>query len=163
MCDQLARQGSADTGRRRFITSVILAVHGAIAATLSAVLGRTVLSPGLARLEPAWRAAGALSDLTEEEPTAVIVRIARRNGYAQSIERRLVYLMKTDEGHVTALSSVCPHLGCRVSWHADEKAFMCPCHGGAFDIKGAVKAGPPPGPLTAFRTRTMGDRVLVQL
>lgn len=42
-----------------------------------------------------------------------------------------------------ALSSVCPHLGCRVHWEAQNDRFFCPCHNGAFDRGGQPIAGPP--------------------
>ena len=42
-----------------------------------------------------------------------------------------------------ALSSVCPHLGCRVHWEGPEERFFCPCHNGAFDRQGNPISGPP--------------------
>jgi Rieske Fe-S protein len=42
-----------------------------------------------------------------------------------------------------ALSSVCPHLGCRVHWEPQNDRFFCPCHLGAFDPEGRPTAGPP--------------------
>ncbi|MBM4075027.1 MAG: Rieske (2Fe-2S) protein, partial [Planctomycetes bacterium] len=42
-----------------------------------------------------------------------------------------------------ALSSVCPHLGCRVHWEGAKDRFFCPCHNGAFDRGGAPIEGPP--------------------
>ena len=42
-----------------------------------------------------------------------------------------------------ALSSVCPHLGCRVHWEGPQDRFFCPCHNGAFDRLGNPIAGPP--------------------
>jgi nitrite reductase/ring-hydroxylating ferredoxin subunit len=42
-----------------------------------------------------------------------------------------------------ALSSVCPHLGCRVHWEANNNRFFCPCHNGAFDKSGRATEGPP--------------------
>ncbi len=42
-----------------------------------------------------------------------------------------------------ALSSVCPHLGCRVHWEPQNNRFFCPCHLGAFDPEGKPTAGPP--------------------
>ncbi len=42
-----------------------------------------------------------------------------------------------------ALSSVCPHFGCRVHWEAHNQRFFCPCHNGAFDAQGKAIAGPP--------------------
>lgn len=42
-----------------------------------------------------------------------------------------------------AFSNVCPHLGCKVHWEANNKRFFCPCHGGAFDADGRPTEGPP--------------------
>lgn len=42
-----------------------------------------------------------------------------------------------------ALSSVCPHLGCRVHWEAHNDRFFCPCHNGEFDPQGRATGGPP--------------------
>lgn len=42
-----------------------------------------------------------------------------------------------------ALSSVCPHLGCRVHWETAKTRFFCPCHNGAFDARGKATEGPP--------------------
>jgi len=42
-----------------------------------------------------------------------------------------------------ALSSICPHLGCRVHWEAANNRFFCPCHNGAFDNTGNATEGPP--------------------
>ncbi len=43
----------------------------------------------------------------------------------------------------TALSSTCPHLGCRVHWEPQNNRYFCPCHGGVFDPAGTATAGPP--------------------
>jgi cytochrome b6-f complex iron-sulfur subunit len=42
-----------------------------------------------------------------------------------------------------ALSSVCPHLGCRVHWESQRDRFYCPCHNGAFNRAGEAIEGPP--------------------
>lgn len=42
-----------------------------------------------------------------------------------------------------ALSSKCPHLGCRVHWDAGRGEFICPCHNGVFDKNGTAVSGPP--------------------
>ena len=42
-----------------------------------------------------------------------------------------------------ALSSKCPHLGCRVHWDAGRGEFICPCHNGVFDKNGIAVSGPP--------------------
>jgi Rieske Fe-S protein len=42
-----------------------------------------------------------------------------------------------------ALSSTCPHLGCRVHWEPHNDRFFCPCHNGVFDPAGKAVSGPP--------------------
>jgi menaquinol-cytochrome c reductase iron-sulfur subunit len=110
-----------------------------------------------------WWPAASVDDLTDNEPTPITIRVTREDGYSQVVERQVVFLIKTSDAQVTALSSTCTHLGCRVSWNPDEETLKCPCHGGVFDRTGAVKAGPPPEPLAKIATRVDGHQVLVQL
>lgn len=42
-----------------------------------------------------------------------------------------------------ALSTKCPHLGCKVHWEAGAERFRCPCHEGIFDRNGVAVSGPP--------------------
>jgi Rieske Fe-S protein len=148
--------------RRNFLVGVIAVLQGAIGAALAFVLGGAVAAPSLARRREAWIAAAALDDLVDDEPVPITIRSSREDGFTQIVDRRVVYLVKTG-ANVVALSSVCTHLGCRVSWYSEAQELRCPCHGGVFDRNGAVKAGPPPAPLARLATRVTGDRVLVQV
>jgi Rieske Fe-S protein len=152
-----------DSGRRRFLSGAITAIQGAIGATLAFVLGGAVVSPAFGRRRSAWWPAAALDDLPDNEPTPIAIRVTREDGYSQVVDRQVVFLVKTGATEVTALSSTCTHLGCRVSWNADDQTLKCPCHGGVFDRSGAVKAGPPPKPLAKLPARVDGDQVLVEL
>jgi Rieske Fe-S protein len=51
-----------------------------------------------------------------------------------------VILVRTG-GSVTAFSSRCPHLGCRID-RAEDGVLSCPCHGSRFDSRGKRLAGP---------------------
>ncbi len=44
-------------------------------------------------------------------------------------------------GAVRALSSRCPHLGCRIGRVAGDE-LVCPCHGSRFNLAGKLVAGP---------------------
>jgi Rieske Fe-S protein len=48
--------------------------------------------------------------------------------------------------NLNVLASSCAHLGCPVRWVTTEGAgeFLCPCHGGIYDINGEYIGGPPP-------------------
>jgi Rieske Fe-S protein len=48
---------------------------------------------------------------------------------------------------INVLSNSCAHLGCPVRWIVNtegEGEFLCPCHGGIYDINGGWVGGPPP-------------------
>lgn len=152
-----------DTGRRRFFSRIVTTIHAAIAGSLGVILGGAVASPIFGRQQENWVPAASLTNLPENEPTPVTLRVAREDGYREVIDRRTVFLVRTGGSQVTALDSTCTHLGCRVSWDPDAQLLKCPCHGGQYDRTGAVKAGPPPAPLTRLTTRVDGDQVLVQV
>jgi menaquinol-cytochrome c reductase iron-sulfur subunit len=149
--------------RRRFLARVITTIHAVIGGTVAVVLGGAILSPIFRTRRENWLTAANLTDLPENRPTPVTIRVAREDGYNQVIDRRTVFLVKTGESQVTALDSTCTHLGCRVSWDAEAQVLRCPCHGGVYDATGAVTAGPPPAPLATLMTRIEGNQVLVQL
>jgi menaquinol-cytochrome c reductase iron-sulfur subunit len=52
-----------------------------------------------------------------------------------------------------AISSRCAHLGCPVRWVDAAERFICPCHGGVYDLLGRRVGGPPVRPLDRFYTR----------
>ena len=58
---------------------------------------------------------------------------------AHNVVLGAAYLTLAD-GKVSALSAVCPHLGCAIGW--DDKSYLCPCHDSTFGIDGARIKGP---------------------
>jgi menaquinol-cytochrome c reductase iron-sulfur subunit len=52
-----------------------------------------------------------------------------------------------------AISTRCAHLGCPVRWVDAAERFICPCHGGVYDLLGRRVGGPPVRPLDRFYTR----------
>lgn len=65
------------------------------------------------------------------------------------------------KGGLIALSPVCSHLGCLVNWDMGRSEFVCPCHGGRYDMEGRVAGGPPPAPLTRLPLEIREGRVYV--
>jgi Rieske Fe-S protein len=55
-------------------------------------------------------------------------------------ERVAVY--RDDAGTVHAVSPVCTHMGCTVTWNTAETTWDCPCHGSRFTCDGQVIQGP---------------------
>lgn len=81
-----------------------------------------------------------------------------------------VVVARQDEGDTEdsfiALSSVCPHLGCKVHWEPLNHRFFCPCHNGAFDSSGAPTEGPVAAAnqhLTRFPLTVQGNLLMIQI
>ncbi|GAC1448272.1 MAG: FAD-dependent oxidoreductase [Chitinophagaceae bacterium] len=51
-------------------------------------------------------------------------------------------LYKDAKGNLHAVSPVCTHLKCQVSWNGAEHSWDCPCHGARYDCDGKVITGP---------------------
>lgn len=47
-------------------------------------------------------------------------------------------------GEVQCLSTICPHAGCGIDYDAEQKSFLCPCHGSRFALDGSRREGPAP-------------------
>src|ERR671925_710571 len=149
--------------RRSFLVRTMVAIHGAIGATLAFILGGSALAPAFTRRSDTWLRATALDNLPEGEPLPVTLRVARQDGFTQVVDRTVVYLMKTGDNQVRAMHSTCTHLGCRTSYDRETKQILCPCHGGVYDLNGAVVAGPPPSPLPQLNARIEDGNVFVQV
>jgi Rieske Fe-S protein len=64
----------------------------------------------------------------------------KSEGFTEQERRELVE-------NINVLSNSCAHLGCPVRWLVNaegEGEFLCPCHGGIYDINGNWVGGPPP-------------------
>lgn len=149
-------------GRRGFLSSIVLGVQGAIAATITFVVGGAALAPSFGASRRAWQRATAVADLADGAPTPVTLRILRQDGYRQVVDRRIVYVQRDGDG-VRVLDSTCTHLGCRTRYDADTRHFVCPCHGGIYDVDGSVLAGPPPAPLRRLEAKVENGDVVVQV
>lgn len=79
----------------------------------------------------------------------------------QSLRMRVFIV--NHNGRLFAVSPVCTHLGCLVSWHRKKQQFLCPCHGGKYDIEGKVIGGPPPRPLTRLPLKIKNSRAYIGL
>ena len=151
-----------DVTRRRFLSRVTNGIMGIIGAILGVIGGGAILS-STARKQDDWTAASSLLDLPDNQPIPVTLTVSRLDGFREVIQRKTIFLVKTQDAEVVAIDSTCTHLGCLVAWDTAAQVFKCPCHGGVYDRTGAVKDGPPPMPLGKIATRIDGQRVLVQV
>jgi cytochrome b6-f complex iron-sulfur subunit len=66
-------------------------------------------------------------------------------GTVRSFDDQNVIIFRDEKG-IFAISTVCTHLGCIVSYDSGN-GFECPCHGSTFAPDGVVTKGPAPTPL----------------
>jgi len=71
-----------------------------------------------------------------------------------------VFLVSSSKG-LMVFSAICTHLGCLVNYSKEKREFICPCHGGRYDLAGKNIAGPPPAPLTRFPIKIQDGNLYV--
>jgi cytochrome b6-f complex iron-sulfur subunit len=67
-----------------------------------------------------------------------------------------VIIINTGDGFI-ALSSVCTHSGCQVTYNHGNENLPCPCHGSIFSTTGSVLNGPASSPLKKYDVTVEGD------
>ena len=161
----------ADTGKNRrqflgFFTSLLIAFIGALVAApalayfFAPLRRRTGGNIG----EPSFRDVGLLSDIPIGQWHLLALDVIRQDGWKKTRAQYSVWVRRQGEGKegITVFSPICPHLGCPVNWHPEQKEFMCPCHGGTFDANGRHIAGPPPRSLDPLEFEIRDGRLLVR-
>ena len=156
---------SASPERRRALVVMVNTAVAVIGGALSALLGVFALKPISSASSERWVRAGSLGDLEAGTPATRVLVVSRVDGWYRERAPQTVFLVWDGEKQVRAMSATCTHLGCQVRWEADKKHFLCPCHGGVYDVTGKVIAGPPPRPLDQVDARIdpANDAVLVRL
>lgn len=145
-----------EQSRREFINKALFG--------LFALLGLGSLAAGLKVLAPSSRTEKRLvwfPLLSEDDVPRSGVRKAELVYATSGRERKSrVFIVSSPEG-IAVLSAVCSHLGCLVNYRKETREFVCPCHGGKYDIAGKNIAGPPPMPLTAYPVEVKNGMVRV--
>jgi cytochrome b6-f complex iron-sulfur subunit len=145
-----------ESGRREFIVNMLYGVL--------ALLGMGYLFFSLGVLAPARQREKGLTFfplVPEDEVPRLGVKKAELAYTASGAPRRARVFIVADAAGLTVLSAVCSHLGCLVNYHKEKKEFLCPCHGGRYDLSGRNIAGPPPAPLAKLPHRIEQGMVMV--
>jgi menaquinol-cytochrome c reductase iron-sulfur subunit len=148
--------------RRNFFKLVI--------GTMSGLIGLLLGMPFLAALiggvtrtrEREYAAVADLDALPVGQPVNLPFSESFEDGFIRGETVRRVWLVKTSASEVSALSPICPHLGCRFDWDAQTSEFKCPCHASAYTVDGRVVAGPAPRPLDTLPVEVRQGRVFVR-
>ena len=152
--------------RRRFMTGTVHTA-GAISAGAFA-LPAIAFAVGPIFKAPAhpWETVGTVDMFTDTNYTPVVLTT---NPGIGEIGKTTVYVRKfnpeidTDaydrDTPYIAISNRCAHLGCPVRWVDAAERFICPCHGGVYDLLGRRVGGPPVRPLDRFFSRVVCEDV----
>jgi len=133
--------------RRRLLGYLSGLLGGLLAAALGLPLARFYVGNAFARQRPLWLELGPAAEVEPGQPRLFTVSHVSQDGWNETTARQEVYAVaRAGDGYVV-FSNVCTHLGCPVRWDDAARAFLCPCHGGAFGLDGRVLHGPPPRPL----------------
>ena len=71
-------------------------------------------------------------------------------------------IINTGDGFI-ALSSICTHEGCSVSYSSEDNNLPCPCHGSVYSTTGSVLEGPAENPLKKYELSQEGDILTITL
>lgn len=133
-------------------------------ASVLVILGFGFLIPGLRTFSPVG---GRNKELVffplipEEEVPRSGVKKSELAYVISGKERKVrVFIISTSNG-LSVFSATCTHLGCLVNYNKEKHEFICPCHGGRYDLTGKNIAGPPPAPLTRFPIQTQNGMIAV--
>ncbi len=151
-------------GRRGFLAWFLGIGTVSVAGALSVPLVRFALDP-LTRVstETEWSDLGTVDDFTETNvPQKRTISIIQIDGWRKVTSEKVIYVIKGADGQLTALSAVCPHLGCSVKWQDSNHDFKCPCHGGTFAPDGALISGPPPRGLDSLESKVEDGHLKVR-
>jgi Rieske Fe-S protein len=116
------------------------AIHG-LGVLFAAILGVPAIAYLIdARNRPArpgqFKTVARLSELEIGVPHQAVIQEARSDAWTLHPNDVIgrVWLIRRDKDTVEAFTTICPHLGCSVNYEEKEQLFICPCHGGTFDI-----------------------------
>ena len=154
-----------EVSRRDFIKGTAAVIGSLIGALIGIPSVTYLLSPAMNSNgeSDAVIALGALANYPIGIPTRFDFTQTKVNGWERTATNYGLYVIRRSDNEVRVFSDVCTHLGCRVTWHKDQKHYISPCHDGHFDIVGNVISGPPPRPLDEFVTKIEGGELFVQL
>ena len=154
--------------RRRFMTGTAHTAGAVAAASFALPALGFALGPIFEHNVIRWETVGTVDEFTDDNYVPTVLTVTPGIGEAG---KTTVYMRKhnpeidTDsydrDTPYVAISDRCVHLGCPVRWVSAAERFICPCHGGVYDLLGKPVAGPPVRPLDRFYTRVTGENVEV--
>jgi Rieske Fe-S protein len=147
--------------RRQFARAGTFVAGGVVGASLLVPIGGFLLSPLFNPVNPlVERRVGDFGDLPEGEPRRFTLEFPEGAWSSQQLPAAGWVVRLGDR--VKVLSNTCTHMQCAVRYEPSLRQFLCPCHGGLYDLAGANVGGPPPKPLPEYEHRFEGGVLYVR-
>lgn len=158
----------SDNKRRDFL-GVALGSGVAVGAVASLIAMKktwdplpNVVSAGFTTVDISSLQEGEMMTVEWRKKPVYILKMAKDDPDAQSfLGKRNV---KINDGIYSIGVQVCTHLGCIPGYDAQEKKFLCACHGGRFNSSGVnIPGTPPPKPMIIppFKILDGGKKLLL--
>ena len=151
----------AGASRRGLCIAAIGAIWAAIVGALGLPAAGYLLLPPKSRGNDEWIEIGEAASLPVEQPSAMVFRRNRTDGWKVISEKMTAWVVKTRSGGVMAFGPQCSHLGCAHHWEEGRSVFVCPCHDSLFAMDGRVLGGPAPRPLDRYDVKVEGGKLLI--
>lgn len=136
------------TDRRSFLKILAMTGVTAFSASILYPVFSFLRPPKQREVEVSTVSAGKIEDLKKDD--FKIIRFGNEP----------VIVIPADDKFL-AFSARCTHLDCTVQYKKDQNVIWCACHNGKYDLTGRNISGPPPRPLSKFKTIIKGDELMV--
>jgi menaquinol-cytochrome c reductase iron-sulfur subunit len=147
--------------RRRFLVLGTQLSGAVVAAFLGVPIVGWLLWPLFHPRQTLWRRVGPIDGLPVERPVTRRVSFPPQpQSWSSTQDTWIVFLVRYRSGEIRVFSNICTHMQCPVRWEPAIGQFLCPCHGGLYDIFGNNVGGPPPKPLPQWVHRIGPDGTL---
>lgn len=161
---------SKDQGvsRRQFLNYCLTGVGGFLVAGMLAPMIRFAVDPALKKGSATGNKVPVanVSDITDQ-PQSFSFNMKTTDVWTGEKETPMTAWIYKNGATFVALSPICKHLGCTVSWNSSSTSpnnFYCPCHGGLYEKNGKnVPNTPPMKPLDTYQLEVKDGKILLGL
>jgi menaquinol-cytochrome c reductase iron-sulfur subunit len=153
--------GEFRPSRRQFARAGTFVAGGVVGVSLLVpivgFLASPLFGPGRPLVE---RRLGDVGDLANREPRRFVVDFPEGAWGTQELPYG-VWVVRFGS-RLKVFSNICTHMQCAVRYEPRLRQFLCPCHGGLYDLEGTNVGGPPPRPLPEYEHRLQGSVLFVR-
>jgi len=156
----MARRDPRRLSRRQFALLGTQVAAAVVTVLLGIPIVGFLISPLFRREQAVWRQVGDIAGVPDRQPTKFEVAFPLGE-WTNANVNLAVYVVKINADY-RVFSNVCTHMQCPVRWEDGLRQFLCPCHGGLYDLNGNNVGGPPPKPLPQYVHRIEGTTLFIQ-